>query len=213
MSTDALATSPRRARARPSAAATSGCSAGSPRVSASTWACDVLYVRGGVPDLRDASAASGSRRTPALWLVLPTDSHLEQTSPGLEAATRQGKRPRSQPAPARGRRPAGRARPRSASASWCWRSSVARRLGGVLAAAARRGRAGRAVAAGRRGAARALGGQLRPDRLRPGRGRQRRRRRPTPGSRPASACWSRRWCCSRCRPDGSPASSGSPATW
>ena len=29
----------------------------------------------------------------ALWLVLPTDTHLEQTTPGLEAATRQGKRP------------------------------------------------------------------------------------------------------------------------
>jgi signal transduction histidine kinase/phage shock protein PspC (stress-responsive transcriptional regulator) len=28
-----------------------------------------------------------------LWLVLPTDTHLEQTTPGLEAATRQGKRP------------------------------------------------------------------------------------------------------------------------
>jgi signal transduction histidine kinase len=31
-----------------------------------------------------------------LWLVLPTDTHLEQTSPGLEAATRQGKRPARQ---------------------------------------------------------------------------------------------------------------------
>jgi signal transduction histidine kinase/phage shock protein PspC (stress-responsive transcriptional regulator) len=30
----------------------------------------------------------------ALWLFLPTDSHLEEASPGLEAATRQGKRPR-----------------------------------------------------------------------------------------------------------------------
>jgi signal transduction histidine kinase/phage shock protein PspC (stress-responsive transcriptional regulator) len=29
-----------------------------------------------------------------LWLVLPVRRHLEQTSPGLEAATRQGKRPR-----------------------------------------------------------------------------------------------------------------------
>jgi signal transduction histidine kinase/phage shock protein PspC (stress-responsive transcriptional regulator) len=29
----------------------------------------------------------------ALWLMLPTDTHLEQRSPGLEAATRQGKRP------------------------------------------------------------------------------------------------------------------------
>ena len=29
----------------------------------------------------------------ALWLVLPTDTHLELRSPGLEAATRQGKRP------------------------------------------------------------------------------------------------------------------------
>ena len=28
-----------------------------------------------------------------LWLVLPTDVHLEQATPGLEAATRQGKRP------------------------------------------------------------------------------------------------------------------------
>jgi signal transduction histidine kinase/phage shock protein PspC (stress-responsive transcriptional regulator) len=28
-----------------------------------------------------------------LWLVLPTDSHLEHASPGLEAASRQGKRP------------------------------------------------------------------------------------------------------------------------
>ena len=28
-----------------------------------------------------------------LWLILPTDSHLEQASPGLEAASRQGKRP------------------------------------------------------------------------------------------------------------------------
>jgi signal transduction histidine kinase/phage shock protein PspC (stress-responsive transcriptional regulator) len=27
------------------------------------------------------------------WMVLPTDTHLEQASPGLEAATRQGKRP------------------------------------------------------------------------------------------------------------------------
>jgi signal transduction histidine kinase len=29
-----------------------------------------------------------------LWLVLPIDNHLEQDSPGLEAASRQGKRPR-----------------------------------------------------------------------------------------------------------------------
>ncbi len=29
-----------------------------------------------------------------LWLLLPTDVHLEKTSPGLEAATRQGRRPR-----------------------------------------------------------------------------------------------------------------------
>jgi signal transduction histidine kinase/phage shock protein PspC (stress-responsive transcriptional regulator) len=29
-----------------------------------------------------------------LWLVLPVDRHLEHASPGLEAATRQGKRPR-----------------------------------------------------------------------------------------------------------------------
>ncbi len=28
-----------------------------------------------------------------LWLILPTDTHLEQSTPGLEAATRQGKRP------------------------------------------------------------------------------------------------------------------------
>jgi signal transduction histidine kinase/phage shock protein PspC (stress-responsive transcriptional regulator) len=28
-----------------------------------------------------------------LWLILPTDGHLEQASPGLEAASRQGKRP------------------------------------------------------------------------------------------------------------------------
>jgi signal transduction histidine kinase len=27
-----------------------------------------------------------------LWLILPTDTHLEQTTPGLEAATRQGRR-------------------------------------------------------------------------------------------------------------------------
>jgi signal transduction histidine kinase/phage shock protein PspC (stress-responsive transcriptional regulator) len=31
-----------------------------------------------------------------LWLVLPTDTHLERASPGLEAATRQGKRPARQ---------------------------------------------------------------------------------------------------------------------
>ena len=29
----------------------------------------------------------------ALWLILPAGTHLEQASPGLEAATRQGKRP------------------------------------------------------------------------------------------------------------------------
>jgi len=29
-----------------------------------------------------------------LWLVLPVDNHLERASPGLEAASRQGKRPR-----------------------------------------------------------------------------------------------------------------------
>ena len=28
-----------------------------------------------------------------LWLIIPTDTHLEHTTPGLEAATRQGKRP------------------------------------------------------------------------------------------------------------------------
>src|SRR3954452_4143672 len=27
-----------------------------------------------------------------LWLIMPTDAHLEHTSPGLEAATRQGRR-------------------------------------------------------------------------------------------------------------------------
>ena len=119
--------------------------------------------------------------TPACGWCCRTDAHLEQATPGLEAATRQGKRPGRPRPPARGRRAAGRPRPRSRSASWCSAQALHRRLRAVLAGAARRGRAGGAVAAGRRGAAGALGRQHRPDRPRPG-GRRRRR---------ASASWTR----------------------
>ncbi len=51
-----------------------------------------LYVRSAF--LVTATFGFGLLLYAGLWLVLPTDSRLEQASPGLEAATRQGKRPR-----------------------------------------------------------------------------------------------------------------------
>jgi signal transduction histidine kinase/phage shock protein PspC (stress-responsive transcriptional regulator) len=54
---------------------------------------DVLYIR--VAFLVAATLGGfGVALYAGLWLVLPTDTHLEQTTPGLEAAGRQGKRPR-----------------------------------------------------------------------------------------------------------------------
>ncbi len=51
-----------------------------------------LYMR--VAFLICATFGFGVAAYAALWLVLPTDDHLEYASPGLEAASRQGKRPR-----------------------------------------------------------------------------------------------------------------------
>lgn len=50
-----------------------------------------VYVR--VAFLICASFGFGVAAYAALWLVLPTDGHLEHASPGIEAASRQGKRP------------------------------------------------------------------------------------------------------------------------
>ena len=106
--------------------------------------------------------------TPACGWCCPPTPTSSSRRPGLEAATRQGKRP------GRGSRRLqdvgplvaarrGRARRRGARAARC---SAAPLL--FWPAAARRGRAGGAVAAGRRGAARAVAGQHRPDRPRCG---------------------------------------------
>src|SRR3954464_13214139 len=54
---------------------------------------ETLYVR--VAFLLTAFLGGfGAVMYAGLWLILPTDAHLEQDSPGLEAASRQGKRPR-----------------------------------------------------------------------------------------------------------------------
>ena len=53
---------------------------------------DVVYVRAAFL-LSAALGGFGAAAYAGLWLVLPTDTHLEISTPGLEAATRQGKRP------------------------------------------------------------------------------------------------------------------------
>jgi signal transduction histidine kinase/phage shock protein PspC (stress-responsive transcriptional regulator) len=53
---------------------------------------DATYVRAAFV-LLTALGGLGVALYAGLWLILPTDTHLEQTTPGLEAATRQGKRP------------------------------------------------------------------------------------------------------------------------
>src|SRR3954447_11520507 len=53
---------------------------------------ETLYVR--VAFLLTAFLGGfGAVMYAGLWLILPTDAHLERRSPGLEAASRQGKRP------------------------------------------------------------------------------------------------------------------------
>ena len=52
---------------------------------------EVIYVRGAFL-LATAVGGFGAVLYAGLWLTLPTDAHLEQSTPGLEAATRQGKR-------------------------------------------------------------------------------------------------------------------------
>jgi signal transduction histidine kinase/phage shock protein PspC (stress-responsive transcriptional regulator) len=52
---------------------------------------DVLFVRVAFLGLT-AVGGLGAAVYAGLWLTLPTDTHLEQSTPGLEAATRQGKR-------------------------------------------------------------------------------------------------------------------------
>ena len=53
---------------------------------------DVVYVRAAFL-LSAALGGFGAAAYAGLWLILPTDTHLEVSTPGLEAATRQGKRP------------------------------------------------------------------------------------------------------------------------
>ncbi len=109
----------------------------------------------------------------ALWLLLPAERHFDDSAPGLSAATRQGKR--------QGRRAMaladagplvalGRDRDRGDRP----RRGAHRRRRVPVAAAARRGRHRGALAAGRRGAARALARHDRPDRPDPGGDRARR---------------------------------------
>ena len=53
---------------------------------------DVVYVR--AANLVSAALGGiGAAAYAGLSLILPTDTHLEVSTPGLEAATRQGKRP------------------------------------------------------------------------------------------------------------------------
>ena len=52
---------------------------------------DALYVRVAFL-LAAALGGFGVAAYAGLWLILPTDTHLEQTTPGLEAAIRQGRR-------------------------------------------------------------------------------------------------------------------------
>jgi signal transduction histidine kinase/phage shock protein PspC (stress-responsive transcriptional regulator) len=52
---------------------------------------EVMVVRG-VFLLASVFGGFGVAMYAGLWLILPTDTHLEQAAPGLEAATRQGKR-------------------------------------------------------------------------------------------------------------------------
>ena len=107
-----------------------------------------------------------------LWMVLPSDSRFFEDAPGLESATRTGKRP-------------GRVRRLTdvgpAIALGATRLRRGHRGGGgagrrraVLAAVHRDGRDRAAVAAGRRGPARAVDRHHRPDQ--PGQGRLRQRR-------------------------------------
>ncbi len=89
MSTDAPATSraPRKAFRSTDDRLLGGVAAGL----AQHLGVDVIYVRGAFL-LATAVGGLGAFLYAGLWLTLPTDSHLEQSSPGLEAATRQGKR-------------------------------------------------------------------------------------------------------------------------
>src|SRR4051794_19307914 len=52
---------------------------------------DAVYVRTAFL-LATAVGGFGAALYAGLWLTLPTDTHLEQSTPGLEAAPRQGKR-------------------------------------------------------------------------------------------------------------------------
>ncbi|MEO5708963.1 MAG: PspC domain-containing protein [Nocardioidaceae bacterium] len=89
MSTDAPTTSraPRKAFRSTDERLLGGVAAGLAR----HLGVEVLYVRGAFL-LALAIGGLGAALYAGLWLTLPTDTHLEQSSPGLEAATRQGKR-------------------------------------------------------------------------------------------------------------------------
>ena len=89
MSTDAPATprAPRKAFRSTDERLLGGVAAGLAR----HLGVDVIYVR--VAFLLAAAVGGfGAALYAGLWLTLPTDTHLEQSSPGLEAATRQGRR-------------------------------------------------------------------------------------------------------------------------
>ncbi len=89
MSTDAPTTSraPRKAFRSTDERLLGGVAAGLAR----HLGVDVLYVRAAFL-LATAVGGLGAFLSAGLWLTLPTDTHLEQSTPGLEAATRQGKR-------------------------------------------------------------------------------------------------------------------------
>jgi signal transduction histidine kinase/phage shock protein PspC (stress-responsive transcriptional regulator) len=91
MSTDAPSTStgPRKAYRSTDERLLGGVAAGLAR----HLAVDVMHVRAAFL-LSAVLGGFGVAAYAGLWLLLPTDTHLEQDAPGLEAATRQGRRPR-----------------------------------------------------------------------------------------------------------------------
>ncbi len=124
-------------------------------------AVPVLWVRAAFV-VMTALGGAGLALYAGFWMVLPTDERFDTAAPGIESASRRGARPRRvrrlvDAGPAIAPR---RARLRRAA----HRPGVPRPGRALLAAAHRRRRDGAAVAAGRRGPARALARQHRPHR-------------------------------------------------
>ena len=164
---------------------------------ASHLGVDVLYVRGAFL-LATAIGGLGAFLYAGLWLTLPTDTHLEISTPGLEAATRQGKRP------GRSRRLEDVGLLVAVGAVAIGIAVLGQALfgGSVVFWPILLGVIGLAPAGSTSSVPSSAAGA----------------RRPGPGWRSVWVCSCRRWCCSRCRPGRRVpvvwrATSSSPAPW